>query len=200
MSKPMLNTLRCSILVVLLCATARGQDTSSFKSVDADHDLGPKVDMWFAADGERVVADFVRAKNNVITLRRPDGTHVAIEADMLSEESQQLAVNRAIDQSINLVTASEFQEYQERLTERRVYALNQRRLINESKPPARGWTAISVPYNPIGTSAIELGWVRQPPIPYGLRFGYRGGLVPVRGYYRGDGTYVRPYTRRRPRW
>ena len=197
---PMLKTLGSSILVVLLCSTALGQDNSSFMSVDADHDVGPKVDMWFAANGERVVADFVRAKNNVITLRRPDGTHVAIEADMLSQDSQQLAVNRAIDQSINLVTSSVFQEYQDRLTERRVYALNQRRLISENKPPARGWTAISVPYNPIGPSAIELGWVRQPPIPYGVGLGYAGGLVRVRGYYRDGGTYVRPHTRRRPGW
>lgn len=197
---PVHSKLRWSILVVLFCSTALGQDNSSFMSVDADHDVGPKVDIWFAANGERVVADFVRAKNNVITLRRLDGTHVAIEADMLSAESRRLAVDRAIDQSIKLVRSSEFQEYQGRLTERRVYALNERRLINENKPPARGWTAISVPYNPIGPSAIQLGWVRQPPIPYGLRLGYTGGLVDVRGYYRGDGSYVRPHTRRRPRY
>lgn len=61
-----------------------------------------------------------------------------------------------------------FDEYQARRTERRVYALQQRRAINSQRPPARGWLAIQVPVDPIGPSAIQRGWVWQPPI-YGRR-------------------------------
>ena len=58
-----------------------------------------------------------------------------------------------------------YADYKTRRSERRVYALEERRKLNAMKPPARGWLAIRVNVDPIGPSAIQRGWVVQPPIP-----------------------------------
>ena len=60
-----------------------------------------------------------------------------------------------------------FEAYQERLAERKAYALEQRRVINATRPPARGWLAIHRPDIDITSSTVSLdrGVVSQPPIP-----------------------------------
>ena len=83
-----------------------------------------------------------------------------------------------------------YADYHHRLRGRRTEALYTRRAMNMSKPPARGWTAISVPYNPLfgaqGRSFIEMGWVRQPPIPSTFRR-RAVRVVPVYDYERSYG-------------
>jgi hypothetical protein len=96
---------------------------------------------------------------------------------------------------IHEVNRSLYVEYLDRRKERRVYALDMRRQLNSMKGPHVYRTAIAMPINPLGVSAIQAGWVIQPPIPYP---GYRRGRVYVRGYTRSDGTYVRPHTRSYP--
>jgi hypothetical protein len=60
-----------------------------------------------------------------------------------------------------------FAAYKERLAERKAYALEQRRVINATRPPARGWLAIHRPDIDITSSTVSLdrGVVSQPPIP-----------------------------------
>ncbi len=58
-----------------------------------------------------------------------------------------------------------YYEYKQRRADRRAYALDARRQMNSGKVH-RYWTAVAVPYNPLGgPSAIQQGMVRLPPIP-----------------------------------
>lgn len=60
-----------------------------------------------------------------------------------------------------------YRAYQERLAERKAKALQQRRLINASRPPARGWLAIHRPDIDIKSPIVPLDWnvISQPAIP-----------------------------------
>lgn len=57
--------------------------------------------------------------------------------------------------------------YKERRAARKAYALEQRRLINASRPPARGYLAIHRPDIDIKSPIVPLDWdvISQPPIP-----------------------------------
>jgi len=56
---------------------------------------------------------------------------------------------------------------EERLAERKTKALEQRRIINASRPPARGWLAIHRPDIDIKSPIVPLDWsvISQPAIP-----------------------------------
>lgn len=60
-----------------------------------------------------------------------------------------------------------FAAYQERLAVRKENALEQRRMINAVRPPARGWLAIHRTDIDISSTTLSLdrGVVSQPPIP-----------------------------------
>ena len=79
---------------------------------------------------------------------------------------------------------AKFSAYRDRLRYRRMDALAIRRQMYLSRPPARGWLAIRVPFNaalPMGTG-IEAGWVRQPAIPRPTR--RRVYVSPTIAHYR----------------
>ena len=60
-----------------------------------------------------------------------------------------------------------YRAYKERLAARKTKALEQRRIINASRPPARGWLAIHRPDIDIKSPIVPLDWgvISQPAIP-----------------------------------
>ena len=71
---------------------------------------------------------------------------------------------------------SAFAAYKERRAARKAFAREQRRAINATRPPARGWLALRRPDIDIKSPIVPLDWnfVSQPPIPvrpiYGLPY------------------------------
>jgi hypothetical protein len=61
-----------------------------------------------------------------------------------------------------------FEAYKYRRAARRAYALEARRAYNASKGPAVFWTAMVRPVSVAGVSAIQAGFVYQPPVYTGV--------------------------------
>jgi hypothetical protein len=78
-----------------------------------------------------------------------------------SEPPLHVGRTRTLDQ----VDRDRFAAYLDRRDERRVYATDRLRQINSMRGPHVYRTAVYAPVNPLGRSAIQAGWVYQPPIP-----------------------------------
>jgi hypothetical protein len=109
-----------------------------------------------------------------------------IDSGLYSEEQIAAAKEKLLDSIVNLgpggsarSTAARlsdnelYQDYRQRLQDRREQALDLRRQYAMMRPPARGWLAYRMPFPmmPLG-NMIEQGWVQQPPV-----------WVPPRRYY-----------------
>jgi hypothetical protein len=154
---------------------------------------------YYSIDG-----DFAGVNGDAMQVRDADGIRHRIPIDELIEKDRLLFWEFRGDHPLvgmpgthaRRMENQDYADYESRLTERRVYANRIKAELAAQRGPARGWTAIRAP-NMVNIMSpivpLDRGVVTQPPIPY------LGGRVHVRGYYRKDGTYVRPHTRRRPR-
>ena len=129
-------------------------------------------DAVYVERAERLAPDIIRATEFVSTAPLPGrGDDAMRQRPGTGSPSTCISrVRKAEDLNRELFT-----QYQQRRSERRVYALDRRRQINANRGPHVYRTAISMPVNPLGYNAIQAGWVSQPPIPrpyYGYRYGY----------------------------
>lgn len=140
--------------------------------------LQEKTSWTFEMDGQLygLKGTFAGVNGQYMQIRDEEGFKHPIPIDALTERDRLLFWEfRGDVPMINAPGAharrmqnEQFADYQDRLTEKRIYALKTRAEINSQKPPARGWLAIHVPFNPsmpLG-NFFEMNQVQQPPIPY----------------------------------
>ena len=166
--------MKIFILIIMLCM-------SNFATAQTGAYLDKlnEKTTWKFSIGDNLYGlegDFAGINGDIMQVRDEEGFKHQIPIDSLIETDRALfwefhgdypivgapgAHSRRMDNEL-------FRSYQERMTERRVYALKTRAEINAMKPPARGWLALRVPYDPLNPLGIGLwtGFVRQPPIPY----------------------------------
>lgn len=168
-------------LMMSLVANANAQSEIHLRRLE-----NKKVWTFSIEDGlYGIEGEFAGINGNVMQVRDADGVKYEIPINNLIEEDKRLfwefdgsrpSIGMPGKHAKLVMENKLFADYQDRLTERRVYALKVRAEIASRKPPARGWLAIRVPYNfadPLGV--MNNGFVIQPSIPYG-RYGYRQRL------------------------
>lgn len=148
--------------------------------------LSKKTD-WevFTLDGSQtIVGKFDGFANDEVYIKDAEGFRHRIPVDAMADRDLFWEIRNPMGARISmpgnqarLAANPEYTQYRAKLRGRRTEALYERRQTYLSKPPARGWTGIAVPFNPLfptyGRSMIEMGIVRQPPL-----------YVPRRRYYR----------------
>ena len=96
----------------------------------------------------------------------PAEEHRATRLTAIATPRQQNAPRMQVGRTrtMNEVDRARFADYLDRRDERRVYATERLRQIHSMRGPHIYRTAIYAPVNPLGVSAIQAGWVYQPPI------------------------------------
>lgn len=144
-----------------------------------------------ADDGNlyRFSGEFAGVNGDVMQIRDADGIRHRVFIDDLIEEDRLLFWEFQGDNPIvgmpgthaRRMENSAYADYDDRLRERRVYALRARAEIASTRPPARGWLAIRAPWIDISSPTLPLdrGVLSQPPIYSRGRYLPRRYLVPV---------------------
>ena len=121
---------------------------------------------------------FAGINNDVFMVQDADGFRHAIPIDALVEEDRGLffvmrnAPLAGMPGNFDrlMQTNEKFATSVNSRRGRETEAIYERRKLNADKPPARGWLAVTAPFNPFlgtgGRPMIEQGFVRQPPITY----------------------------------
>ena len=167
--------LRIAVIVLIYCAV-----NPAFGWCHCDRAGQQMCRYWQIDGGEKIRGTMVAGKYDQVAILIHDSDHfVEVPRDRLSWISNDI-VETAIDPTYvrnrlrkgapgdyeRRMGYPAYYDYQRRLSDRRYLALRQRYELSKSRGPARGWLAIRVPVDVMGGgSAIERGWVRQPPIP-----------------------------------
>jgi hypothetical protein len=123
---------------------------------------------------EKISGDFCGICNDHFYIRDKDGIDYKVPIDALVDSEHKYldsfrdwtGTNMPAEHQRRIEQSPQYAQYVYDRESRRRDALVARKEYNASKGPARGWTAMAVPFNaamPFG-SAIQGGLLRQPPI------------------------------------
>jgi hypothetical protein len=123
---------------------------------------------------ETIKGTFGGIANGFLFIQDEDGLRYQVPIGSLVDEEHRILDSFADYGGISLpgehqqrMGSQDYSEYVYRRETRFRDALELRREYNAAKGPARGWTAIAVPFNPALPMGnfIQQGWVLQPAIP-----------------------------------
>jgi len=143
---------------------------------------GPRIRrIWTGANGQ-FPATIHFVSDDSVTLIAPDGEHLQLNRDMLSEKDQHYISNWENHEQI--AAAADAERYEARQRKRQAMA-NSRKQYEQIIAQRRAAVANARAYNLAVIASWSMPRVYRPPVYYGTSRKYW-----VRSYHRRDGTYV----------